>query len=204
MASSSILSTDLVNKLMYPIEIISNFTMTEVGTFYRYIYSIPLNILNENLAYISIGLYILWYIKAYLSVLDPKSHSSTMKSSLIIWIFIKRTELVAKEGSPIHAIFDKFTSIHAGYRPTIWCFPSTLNTIVFSFIQRCVKHHYYREVLKTNDGGLLAIDWANLGAPKPLILLVLPGLTGSSKVNPRLKVVPNNNQNIPPFKRTIT
>lgn len=95
----------------------------------------------------------------------------------------KRTELIAKEGSLTHVMFDKFTSIHAGYRPTIWCFPSTLNTIVFSVIQRCVKHHYYREVLKTQDGGVLAIDWANLGAPKPLVLLVLPGLTGSSKDN---------------------
>lgn len=90
---------------------------------------------------------------------------------------------MAKEGSLTHAIFDKFTSIHAGYRPTIWCFPSTLNTIVFSVIQRCVKHHYYREVLNTQDGGVLAIDWANLGAPKPVVLLVLPGLTGSSKEN---------------------
>lgn len=80
-------------------------------------------------------------------------------------------------------MLDKCASIHTGYRPTIWCFPSTLNTIVFALIQRCIKHHYYREVLKTNDGGLLAIDWANLGAPKPLILLVLPGLTGSSKDN---------------------
>jgi abhydrolase domain-containing protein 1/3 len=78
---------------------------------------------------------------------------------------------------------DKFASIHSGYRPTIWCFPSAVNTIVFAVIQRCIKHHYYREILKTRDGGLVAIDWANLGAPKKLILLVLPGLTGSSKDN---------------------
>ena len=66
--SSNILSSNFMDKLMYPIEMISNFTMNEVGSFYRTIYSMPLNILNENLAYISIGLYILWYIKAYLSV----------------------------------------------------------------------------------------------------------------------------------------
>jgi len=38
-------------------------------------------------------------------------------------------------------------------------------------------------VLNTPDGGLIAIDWANLGAPKKVILLVLPGLTGSSAEN---------------------
>lgn len=64
----SLLSSQLVSRMTYPFEIISNFTLTEIGTFYRYIYSMPLNMLNENLAYISIGLYLLWYIKAYLSV----------------------------------------------------------------------------------------------------------------------------------------
>lgn len=68
MLTQDLLSSELIGKMMYPIEMISNFTMTEVGTFYRYIYSIPLNILRENLAYVSIGLYVLWYIKAYLSV----------------------------------------------------------------------------------------------------------------------------------------
>lgn len=68
MAFSPLFSRELIDRMTYPFEIVSNFTMTEVGTFYRYIYSIPLNILNENLAYISIGLYLLWYIKAYLSV----------------------------------------------------------------------------------------------------------------------------------------
>lgn len=68
MLTQDLLSSELIGKMMYPIEMISNFTMTEVGTFYRYIYSIPLNILRENLAYVSIGLYLLWYIKAYLSV----------------------------------------------------------------------------------------------------------------------------------------
>lgn len=91
--------------------------------------------------------------------------------------------MIAKEGSLMHQMVDKFTSIHSGYRPTIWCFPATLNTVVFAIIQRCIKHHYYREILTTSDGGQIAIDWANLGAPKKCVLLVLPGLTGSSKEN---------------------
>ena len=50
-------------------------------------------------------------------------------------------------------------------------------------IQRCVKLNYFREVVKTPDGGLIALDWANLNASKNIILLVLPGIIGSSKMN---------------------
>ena len=50
-------------------------------------------------------------------------------------------------------------------------------------MQRCIQMNYIREILKTPDGGLVAIDWSNLEAPKKLILLVLPGITGSSKDN---------------------
>ncbi len=67
---------------------------------------------------------------------------------------LKRTELIAKEGSHMHSICDKFTSIHSGYRPTIWCFPSTLNTIVFAKFQGCIKQNYHREILTTQDGGI--------------------------------------------------
>jgi len=50
-------------------------------------------------------------------------------------------------------------------------------------IQRCIKHNYSRELLYTPDGGVIAIDWANLNSPKKVVVLVLPGLTGSSKEN---------------------
>lgn len=134
----------------------------KIAYLYEYVYSIPLfTFLRENVAIISVTLYLLWYIKAYLS----------------------RTELVAKEGSIMYQIVNKLPSFHTGYKPTWWCFTSTLNTIVFALVQRCIPHHYVREILKTQDGGLIAIDWANLGAPKRVIFLVLPGLTGSSKEN---------------------
>ena len=54
----------------------------------------------------------------------------------------------------MHSICDKFTSIHSGYRTTIWCFPSTLNTIVFAKLQACIKQNYDREILTTQDGGI--------------------------------------------------
>lgn len=156
----ALISSAVFDKLLYPLNLVSNGTEA-VSTFYETVYSMQLVILRQNLAYISICLYLLWYIKAYLS----------------------KTDLIAKEGSLMHKMLDKFAVVHTGYRPTIWCFPSTLNTIMFSFIQRCIKHDYTREILKTDDGGLIAIDWANLDAPKKVILIVFPGLTGCSKDN---------------------
>ena len=81
-------------------------------------------------------------------------------------------------------ITEKITSIHSGYRPTIWCFPAHFNTIILAVMQRCVKTNYTREILTTQDGGRLAIDWSNVDeSSKKLVLLILPGLTGSSKDN---------------------
>ncbi len=97
---------------------------------------------------------------------------------------MSRTELIAKEGSLMHRIADSIADIHSGYRPTIWCFGASFNTAVFALIQRVIKHNYSREILKTADGGLIAIDWLNQNnAKNKLIVLVLPGLTGSSKEN---------------------
>ena len=55
------------------------------------------------------------------------------------------------------------------------------NTIFVGFMQRCIKVDYSREVLKMADGGLVAIDWSNINAPQKLILMIIPGNTGSSK-----------------------
>lgn len=125
--------------------------------------SLPLiNLIRENVTIIGISVYLYWYIKAYLS----------------------RTELIVKEGSLMQSIAHKMSSIHSGYRPTIWCYWASVNTIVSALIQRIVKHDYFREILITQDGGNLVIDWVNHDrSDKNLIVLVLPGLTGSSKDN---------------------
>lgn len=84
----------------------------------------------------------------------------------------------------MHKLADKIESIHTGYRPTIWCYGAAINTAVLAMIQKVLPHDYHREVLKTQDGGLLAIDWANINSnDKKMVVLVLPGLTGSSKEN---------------------
>lgn len=131
--------------------------------FYDFLSSLPvIDMLRENMTVIGVSLYLFWYIKAYLS----------------------RTELIVQEGSIMHKIADRIESIHTGYRPTIWCYGATLNTITLALIQKIIKHDYLREVLKTQDGGVLAIDWANIkNSDKKVIVLVLPGLTGSCREN---------------------
>ena len=57
------------------------------------------------------------------------------------------------------------------------------NTLVFTFMQKCVKTNYNREILKTLDGGRIAIDWSNKDSPKKLILIHLTGFNGSSYDN---------------------
>lgn len=136
-----------------------------LNTVYEYVSDIPLySIVRENIVFASMTFYLLWYVRAYLS----------------------KTELITKEGSFMHQMLDKFSSIHSGYRPTIWCFTSTLNTIVYAKFQGCIKQGYQREILKTQDGGCLAIDWSNMensDNKHKMILLVLPGLTGCSRDN---------------------
>ncbi len=160
-SSVAFVTSAVLDKLVLPLRLVLNDT-SDIAAYYEAVYSIPiLAILREHVAAISITLYLAWYIKVCLS----------------------RTELIAKQGSLMHAIADKLACVHTGYRPTIWCFASSLNTIVFAIIQKTVRHEYVREVLRTPDGGQIAIDWANRQAARKCILLVLPGLTGSSKDN---------------------
>lgn len=118
------------------------------------------NIIRDNATVIGIGVYLFWYIKAYLS----------------------RTELVVQEGSIMHKITEKISCIYSGYRPTIWCYWASMNTIAFEFLQRLIKHEYYREIIKTHDGGQLAIDWVNYEkSDKKMVVLVFLGVGASSK-----------------------
>ena len=63
----ALISSAVFDTLLYPLNFISNGTEA-VSNVYEAIYSMQLVILRQNIAYISICLYLLWYIKAYLSV----------------------------------------------------------------------------------------------------------------------------------------
>ena len=102
---------------------------------------------------------------------------------------------MAKQGERAHQIFDKFQSVHSGYRPTFWCFNGALNTAASAFVQKRAKVNYERELVRLDDGGTIALDWSrpspqtndsSATMPPPankLVVLVLPGLSGSSKSN---------------------
>lgn len=62
------ISSAVFEKLLYPFNLVTNGTKC-IATVYEAVYSTPLSYLRENIVYISIGLYMLWYIKAYLSVI---------------------------------------------------------------------------------------------------------------------------------------
>jgi predicted alpha/beta-fold hydrolase len=102
----------------------------------------------------------------------------------------------------IHKLADRIESIHTGYRPTIWCYGAAINTAVLAMIQKVLPHNYHRELLKTQDGGLLALDWANMTSyANKMIVLVLPGLTGSSKENYVSHLIEKAGKILPDSKR---
>ena len=67
-SSIAIISSNLFEKLIYPLNLVFNDT-NQIANFYETVYSLPLlTKFREHLALISITLYLMWYIKVYLSV----------------------------------------------------------------------------------------------------------------------------------------
>lgn len=75
------------------------------------------------------------------------------------------------------------TILQERYWPTPWCYESRCQTVLASVLRlRLPDITYRREVLQLKDGGQVCLDWLDgsgeAGSP---IVLVLPGLTGSSQ-----------------------
>ncbi|XP_062918662.1 phospholipase ABHD3 isoform X1 [Mobula hypostoma] len=74
------------------------------------------------------------------------------------------------------------------YYPTFWCWESRVQTLLRPLITAKPWVEYRNELIKTVDGGHISLDWNNnddnalypVPATRPTIL-ILPGLTGSSK-----------------------
>ena len=98
-------------------------TLDVLENVYEYIFSIPTFLIKITV--INFIFYVIWSLKAFLS-------SKT---------------LIVNESSTMSKILDEMPSIHSGYRPTLWCIPPALNTLVHYLIQKTVQIDYKREVL---------------------------------------------------------
>jgi hypothetical protein len=95
--------------------------LENVYCFLQYIVSMPL----MKFLIINFIIYIIWSLRAILS---------------------SRT-LIVNENSTMSKLLDKMPSIHSGYKPTLWCVPSGVNTLVHHLIQKNIKIDYKREVI---------------------------------------------------------
>jgi abhydrolase domain-containing protein 1/3 len=141
--------------------------LDSVSDIYAFVFSFYWTcFVKDNVFTLILAGYLLFYLKYY---------------------FTTATELVAEPGGAIDKMVKTWKSFHDGYTPAIWCYPSTLNTVMYIKVQLNGELNYKREVFTLSDGGQLALDWANIDRPgfneQKLILFVLPGLTGCSQDN---------------------
>ncbi|XP_077443865.1 phospholipase ABHD3-like [Stigmatopora argus] len=78
--------------------------------------------------------------------------------------------------------------VNETFRPTLWCWGGRLQTVVCFLIKSKPHVDYRNELIKTNDGGQISLDWADNdvspaypdASTRPIVL-ILPGLTGNSR-----------------------
>jgi len=97
---------------------------------------------------------------------------------------VRMPTLYCQQGTIFHNLLDRMAIIKEEYRPTFWCWEPRLQTMLASVVRHTIADiKYAREVLTLSDGGQVGLDWtreANEDPSKPIVL-ILPGLTGSSQ-----------------------
>jgi len=115
--------------------------------------------------------------------------SASLISSISFYIYYRKNvvgkpELHCRTGTKLHYLLQKLQVIKEEYRPTFWCYEPRLQTILASLVRHTLPDiSYTREVITFADGGQAGLDWHGeveelKGQP---IVLILPGLTGSSQ-----------------------
>lgn len=94
-----------------------------------------------------------------------------------------RPTLHCQQGTIFHSLLDRLAIVKEEYRPTFWCWEPRLQTILASVVRHTLPDiEYAREVFTFKDGGQVGLDWSSEEVEdlaKPIVL-ILPGLTGSS------------------------
>eukprot|EP00092_Neocalanus_flemingeri_P033260 GFUD01036167.1.p1 GENE.GFUD01036167.1~~GFUD01036167.1.p1 ORF type:complete len:403 (+),score=139.82 GFUD01036167.1:215-1423(+) len=97
---------------------------------------------------------------------------------------VGRPTLHCRKNTALHSLVDSLPITHQEYRPTFWCWEPRLQSMVACFIRQTVPDiRYRREVFSFSDGGQVGLDWMrkeDTGAEQPIVL-ILPGITGSSQ-----------------------
>jgi len=92
--------------------------------------------------------------------------------------------LYCKNNSNLHMLLKSLSLVHEKYFPTFWCWESRVQSMVAAFVRnfRLKKIDYKRQMFTFSDGGQVGLDWVHDDhAPDTPIVLILPGITGSSQ-----------------------
>ncbi|XP_071092906.1 protein ABHD15-like isoform X1 [Haliotis cracherodii] len=107
--------------------------------------------------------------------------------SVLVWYYRRNKHTLPKlhyVDSDLHRhILKSKPGFTAPYRPPFWLQNNHLHTIVATLVPK-TKVTFKREYMDLEDGGVVALDWAQGGSErlsdKSTILIVLPGLTASA------------------------
>ncbi|XP_045619173.1 phospholipase ABHD3 [Procambarus clarkii] len=112
--------------------------------------------------------------------------SITVGVGCLLYYFIevvKRPVLACRNSAWRGFLETHLTILQEKYWPTPWCYESRCQTILASVLRsRMPDITYIRELLEMKDGGQICLDWLHGAgeADKPIVI-ILPGLTGSSQ-----------------------
>ncbi|XP_071804918.1 phospholipase ABHD3-like [Asterias amurensis] len=100
---------------------------------------------------------------------------------------VQKPKIFGKDGKFLQFVGRHIPMLREPFRPTFWCFIHQLQTIGPVLMKFLTSIKYRSEKLKLSDGGEIIIDWMDNNddvkhsqSTRPTVL-VLPGITGSSK-----------------------